>query len=436
MARFFDFQHKKKEDFDDLPPLVPEGSSAEQIIDEIVEGWCSPIEKEPNDEALRPGVTLNRVALFDVNSNEPIDLGLILRKVEERIEEKGLDPTKLSITLRGCRIDKCYCDDMKISPTFNASACFFGDRTSFVDVCFIRETAFDETIFGDHVFFAGSFFGKEVDFEAARFGKEAFFGGAHFAENAMFLYTKFDEGAGFNGVSFGNGAVLEGATFVRASLTHADLSDANVGWCHFADCEGFYGRDLAKYENVKRADKAIFNHVFRHLRWIHSSWDRVHWALLRSIGTLRLFAASYVAFILITVLALCSRWWNGKVDGWHAWVDDMRAEEGIVLPLWLDLVERIPHITAPPHFGWQLIMLGVLALGATIYVMFCPEAIKEATETRWTRELKQPVMEYRAAMHSRVHMRYLCALCYFVGGVYTLGYIALRGIEAIRYLIG
>ena len=80
-------------------------------------------------------------------------------------------------------------------------------------------------------------------------------------------------------------------------------------------------------------------------------------------------------------------------------------------------------------------MLSLLAAGATIYQIVCPELIKENTETRWKRELNQPLIEYRSAMYHRIWLRHLCFAFYVVGGSYTLAYLAWRAFGAVRFLL-
>ena len=77
-----------------------------------------------------------------------------------------------------------------------------------------------------------------------------------------------------------------------------------------------------------------------------------------------------------------------------------------------------------------------LAIGATFYQLFCPDLVKEATETRWTRQMNAPLIEYRSAMWSRIVWRYLSALFLVAGGVYTIAYLSLRLWDALRYLFG
>lgn len=230
-----------------------------------------------------------------------------------------------------------------------------------------------------------------------------------------------------------NGAILCFADLTRADLTGAYLIEADLTGARFHDAQlkgtrveyavftkahGLFGRNKAIGVPVL-AEKATYAH----------RRDHIHWELLRSIGTLRIFGASYAAFIAIVVYIGVARWYESKAQLLSAWAEKIGWDR---LTGW---IERIPVLPVPERFGWQLLAIFMLAVGATLF-QFCPGLIKESTETRWTRELKQPVIEYRSAMYSRIRVRYPCAICYAVGGLYTLGYLLIKGWSAIAYLFG
>ena len=87
------------------------------------------------------------------------------------------------------------------------------------------------------------------------------------------------------------------------------------------------------------------------------------------------------------------------------------------------------------HFGVLLLAIALLALATTLHAIFCPEAVKEATETRWTRELNQPLIEYRSAMYHRIWVRYITPVSFTLGGAYTLLYLLWRAARALSFLL-
>lgn len=88
----------------------------------------------------------------------------------------------------------------------------------------------------------------------------------------------------------------------------------------------------------------------------------------------------------------------------------------------------------PEQFTWQLLATIALAFGATVYQLRCPQIVREATETRWHRELGHTTIEYRSANYCRLIDRYLCGLLYFGGGGYTLIYVGRRVIDTLSYM--
>ncbi|MCI0349167.1 MAG: hypothetical protein L0Z53_07060 [Acidobacteriales bacterium] len=78
----------------------------------------------------------------------------------------------------------------------------------------------------------------------------------------------------------------------------------------------------------------------------------------------------------------------------------------------------------------------MLAIATTLFAFFCPEPIKEATETRWARELNQSVLEYRSAKYAHPVMRHACLVLFTVGGGCSLLYLLWRGAIALVFLYG
>ena len=215
-----------------------------------------------------------------------------------------------------------------------------------------------------------------------------------------------------------SGAHLIGTKLNSAVLNKADLTRANVQNATFIGTKGLFGRDRAlNMGTVANAESAVFA----------SNRDKVPWSspLLRSIGTLRLFGISNAAWIGIILYAAGVRWYNRGLTAMQEWA-------GGEQDAW---IQQLPSLPTSPWLGWQLIMLVVLAVGATLYLVLCPDLVKENTETKWTRELKEPLIEYRSAMYSQIIGRYVCLVFYIIGGGYTLIYLAWRVWAAVKTLI-
>jgi len=217
--------------------------------------------------------------------------------------------------------------------------------------------------------------------------------------------------------------LLRSANLSGAELHKATLDGADVSCASLVGASGLFGRDRAGgLGTVKNAEWAVYSH----------KRDFAHWAILRFVGTLHLFSASYVVFIAVTIYATAMRWLNSHVGLLHEWADERGGGPAAEIAA---LVARIPLLPVQRHFGVLLLATFLLAVAKTLHALFCPELIKEATETRWTRELNQPLIEYRSAMYSRFWVRYFTFVFFVLGGGYTLGYLVWRAARALWFLL-
>jgi len=214
------------------------------------------------------------------------------------------------------------------------------------------------------------------------------------------------------------GAQLQGANFSEANLSQANLSGAQVEDAIAIGVRGAWGPRRATLMGVHEEARVEYA----------KPGDIGSWTRLRSIGTYRIFGASYASLVGIVSYAFVVRWWN---DRRHALSELAKEHESESLS-WL--VERLPLIDVPRHLAWQLSMLFLLAAAATIYAARCPDPIKEATETGWTRQLGGPLFEYRCAAYDRIRYRYACWVLYIIGGGFTFVYLATRAWVAVRFL--
>jgi uncharacterized protein YjbI with pentapeptide repeats len=242
------------------------------------------------------------------------------------------------------------------------------------------------------------------------------------AQKAKFTSTHL-EGANFAGANL-RGAHFQHAQAAKAIFRGADIRDAdlhgmNVDEADLRNCRGLWGPRRAHTSGVLNADRAVYS----------TRGDVVTWELIRIIGALRLFGVSYVAFVAMVAWAFSVRWWNSAIHRFR-----VPPTEGEV-PAWMTwLATRAPVVHIPESMGLQLAALFLLALGAGIFAAWCPDPIKEASRTRWVRELQQPEIEYLSASYSRPGGRYAAAVFFGLGGLYTALNLLVRGIEALVFI--
>lgn len=250
MAALFDFP-REPSDFDDLPPLIPKGTSEadrERVIGEIVAAWSTPLESAAGEE-IDVGVTLNRVALFDAERKAEIDLSEILRRVEDRMRKEG---TAATVVLRGCRIGACNCAESEMTLSLKVLGCHFGNGVDFSWAKFDNGSSFCRAEFGNRASFRGAEFGDFASFERTVFGDSADFTSAKFGDSAEFLQARIGDRAEFWRATFGDEASFVAAEFgYRANFSYAEFG----GGANFA--RGRLG-DRADFANAEFGERASF----------------------------------------------------------------------------------------------------------------------------------------------------------------------------------
>lgn len=223
-------------------------------------------------------------------------------------------------------------------------------------------------------------------------------------------------------------ARLDDANFSGANFTGAKVNRASLSGANFFGTKGLFGKNRARFSSYQEEIEAgIEAALFR------KPGDHLPWSILRSITTLRVFGASYILMLVLVGYAGLVEWVNDTAFGWASMLPSKGQYTHGFRQL---LISKIPLIDVAPHFGIQLLMVLCLALGATIYEIFCPDVIKENTENRWTRELNQSLIEYRSADASRPRARTAAFFFYGTGSLYTLAYGAVKVVHAILYFLG
>jgi hypothetical protein len=203
---FWNVPQLTDEEWASLPPLVPKGEDRAAAIDRTIAGWLESKGHDLSaaDRVAAGGFYLDRVALVDGNTGEPIDLGELLSEVEGRLREAG-EPEEfrsrpdLHVILRCCRIDACSCERLNVRPRFTALGSRFGDGASFESATFGGFANFDSATFGSGASFDSATFGSEATFDSATFGFGASFASATFGGRFSLLNARFGGGGGIEG---------------------------------------------------------------------------------------------------------------------------------------------------------------------------------------------------------------------------------------------
>lgn len=232
-------------------------------------------------------------------------------------------------------------------------------------------------------------------------------------------FTKFDmRNISIQRVSIIN-SNLQCSKWDNANLKHFTIDNSN-----FTNSTGLSGRHEATVHDISGAEKAMFGH----------KWDIFSWANIRKIGSMPLFGVSYLAIITICSWANTADWYNTQIQKLkenNQLVISTGGNDEITYSIpWLEHIKELP---ASQEMGTLLAMIMILAAGATIYKLACPDIIQEHTENWWSRTLHYEVMTYRVHSYRRFFLRWVCGIFYLVGGGWVAWHIAKQIYFALKF---
>lgn len=207
-------------------------------------------------------------------------------------------------------------------------------------------------------------------------------------------------------------AHFEGSDLREALLEGADLRGTQLGKANLAGAHAtgavFWGASFnrTKLDHLDfRPEHPTMNDGTDTLVLPNRDW--LSWGRIRTIGTLPLFGASYVA--LGGTLAMINGL-NFVNDNW-----------GLALP-------------PPERTMWLTLSSVLLVLGTTIYKLACPERVQAFSEAEWVEQHGKARLQYLAASLSR---RWQFSAVFFtaLGGLSGLVLLVERVWVAIWYLV-
>lgn len=396
----------KAEDVDEsmLVPLVPKGRDREEVIEELIEAWATPVEGTEDWAPWQntiPGVTLNRVDLVDQNNGKAIDLTELLARLTARLQHDGRvqEPTEGSDNLpaavptvhcylRGCRIRACDTssqpDKLVVPYTCYAVGCTFSGGASFTDAAFSGNASFDRAAFSGSASFRGAAFSGRASFIDAAFSGNAWFADTSFSGEASFDRAAFSRHAWFGGAAFSKDLNADGATFVEQPVfTHCRFSDGAVLGNGAFHCATFYtnARDDAQWQRPppERARAKLRFELWTALR------IKTHWGIVRSVGELAILnRVSLSALVVVPILAGLWPAIRAAVQRYS----DLHWRDGLLSRASDALIGSMEHAGAAPGgwylpgtmpWSWAALFFAALfvVIGRAVYQAACPQFVRE-----------------------------------------------------------
>lgn len=249
------------------------------------------------------------------------------------------------------------------------------------------------------------------------------------------------------------GAMLNGAKLQGTDLRGANIERAQLGGASFdgADLRGIVGAFGPSRADFFAGDSGDQEHAKYKTHWFSISWN-----LLALVRQFRMFGISYSGMVGIVFYAAAAQWANTTIRAARDVATSAEKSQAVkriakeaeeiqsgggqaVRDRWVEIVEHVlknlAEIPVPCYLAVQLFMLFLMAVGATIYHLGCPDLVKENTPTEWYRGPEgRSCVEYRSAMWSRAFLRYFCFILVISSGLYTICHLLYRAKLALVFL--
>ena len=235
------------------------------------------------------------------------------------------------------------------------------------------------------------------------------------------------------------GALLRRASLRNGDFTRADFAGADISRADFHEACLNDAR-MAQIRGAPTARNLLTTRIDQPIQYFESAvrkfGDRwLDWQMIRTVGRLPLFAASYSALIAIPLFFYAWEIYNDKVGLIRGWAEQARSSTGTMESQMAQMVLHKLHPLAPPALSELLLVSTIfLAAGATIYALACPSRVKEFSRDQWAYQLGLSVVHYLAASWSRKLWR-LIAVAFYIPGGLGAGYVLVSKLSNVMKLL-
>lgn len=255
-------------------------------------------------------------------------------------------------------------------------------------------------------------------------------------ENATINNVNLNNVKDFTGVNFKNTKFLKtefhSLDLSSLNFENTDFSYAQINFVNFDNSQFkgtiFYESNLAtvSFKNARYLNKAknlLTTKSPRDIKYFEFC-DRniinrfIDWEILRVLGKLPLFGASYLALISIPLFFYILAKFNEHIDIIKLWSSNITSNSPEYIVNLANIISsKLSPVAVPQQSLLLLFSTIFLALGATIYALLCPSRIKEFSRDQWVDQLEKPLLHYWPLAWRFPFARIICILSYLLGGI-------------------
>jgi len=197
------------------------------------------------------------------------------------------------------------------------------------------------------------------------------------------------------------GARLKNAKFTRAKIENAVFNGAY---------------DITKTTGLETTIHSPGDLDFKFNDVNRPIWEKyLDWEKIGIVGKLPLFGFSYLALVSIPIFFFGLAFFNSRVEKALLWANNIQGTDPQHQLANL-ITQTLQPVPIPSLSLVFVVSTVVLALGSTIYALFCPSRIKQFTKDVWEHQLGHPIIHYWPISWKQRALRVTCVICYAIGG--------------------
>lgn len=220
---------------------------------------------------------------------------------------------------------------------------------------------------------------------------------------------------------------VERAVFaVPREFEHAGRASANLTGAQFVGCSGVFGADGAYFGNALNFDPTEPPIV---QRWLPgtSIGDFPSWNVVGAFQNLRLLAVSNTLAIILVFYAAISSILNDQLASMQKALVESGYNDSVA-----KVINSIPPLPAPEHFGYLLVVVVALTVTNILYNYLCPQSIGSQLVVSSYSDAGSSVFQSLSARYSGFIGRWFCFISLGACCLYIAFYLFQRVIEAIE----
>ncbi|MDD2463142.1 MAG: pentapeptide repeat-containing protein [Desulfobulbus sp.] len=224
--------------------------------------------------------------------------------------------------------------------------------------------------------------------------------------------------------------ILENTKLNKCDLKGCNFHETVIGKTEFDGCKNLSSTSNLEKTIVKSSPEKYEVNKYNVIDNIFN------WEIVRIFGKLPLFGASYLAIVLIPILFGIIKYLNNHIQIINNFIKSNYIFKISKAQIFADqyIIHKITLISYPDFPELILISSILLAIGSTIYNLFCPSRIKEFSHDVWVDQLyREPIHYFPVAVKNRP-MILISLISYTFGAILSLFVIINNLLKTINYI--